>query len=171
MTSIKWSFIFYFEQYKTFKKTKSMRTMKTILSTLILSLVFISGNAQQSLSKKTDKAEDKTEYNYVVLTSNVEQLKPILMAAEYLMKEDEKHFGHFEIIICGKGAAELTDDKKMEEYLEGAGRVKANIMACGFSLKKFDIDPGKISDKIKIVDNGILYNMTLQKKGFLSLEL
>lgn len=148
-----------------------MKTMKTILSTLIISLIFMSGNAQQSLSKKATKIEDESLYNYVVLTTKIEQLTPILLAAEHLKNEGEKQYGNFEIIICGKNIGELTDEKKMEKYLEYAGRANATILACGFSLKKFDVDPEKIPNDIKIVENGILYNITLQKKGYLSLEL
>lgn len=148
-----------------------MRTMKTILSTLILSLVFMSGNAQKTMSKKVDKVEDATVYNYVVMTKKVDQLKPILMAAEALAKENDKEFGNFEIIICGKDIGEMTDHKKMEEFIKEAENVKATIMACGFSLKKFDVDPAKLPENVKIIDNGILYNMELQKKGYLSLEL
>lgn len=148
-----------------------MNTMKTILSTLILTLVFMSGNAQQSSLKSPTQLQDATVFNYVVMTKKVDQLKPILMTAETLLKENEKSFGNFEIIISGKDIAELTDQKKMEGFMEEAENLKVNIIACGFSLKKFEVDPDKLPKNVKVIENGILYNMELQKNGYLSLEL
>ena len=145
--------------------------MKTILSTLILSLVLMSGSAQKMELKPVNQGESKSIHNYVVLTRNVDQLKPIIMAAQQLAKEDEKQFGNFEIIICGKDIVSLTDQEKMKEHLQQAEELKINILACGFSLKKFDVNPDKIPENIKIVENGILYNLELQKKGYFSLEL
>ena len=115
--------------------------------------------------------EESVIYNYVVITKNLDQLNPILLAAEALAKDDEKRFGNFEIIICGKNIGDLTDEKKMEGFMKQADMAKANIIACGFSLKKFEVDPDKLPKNMKIVDNGILYNLELQKKEYLSLEL
>lgn len=145
--------------------------MKTILSTLVLSLIFITSSAQQSFSAEKTKTGDENINNYVVLTRKVEQLKPILLAAQQLAKEDNKQFGNFEIIVCGKEIGELTNEEKMKTHLENAERVNATIIACGFSLNKFKVDPQKIPSNIKIIDNGILHNINLQKKGYYSLEL
>lgn len=139
--------------------------MKTILSTLILSAFFIFGNTQQSFSQETET------HNYVVLTKKVAQLKPILLAATALSKEDGTSFGKFEIIVCGKEIGDLTDLEKLQPHLEAAEKVGANIIACGFSLNKFHVDAKKLPKDMEIVDNGILYNLELQKKGYLSLEL
>ena len=139
--------------------------MKTILSTLILSMLFIGGNAQQANAQKTE------QQNYVVLTKKVEQLKPILLAATALAKEDGANFGHFEIIVCGKEIGDLTDLEKIQTHVQAAEKVGATIVACGFSLQKFKVDAQKLPKNIKIVENGILYNFELQKKGYLSLAL
>lgn len=139
--------------------------MKTILSSLILSAFFILGNTQQSFSQETEL------HNYVVLTKKVAQLKPILLAAEALAKEDGTNFGNFEIIVCGKEIGDLTDTEKINAHLATAEKVGANIIACGFSLKKFKVDPKKLPKNMQIVENGILHNLQLQKKGYLSLSL
>jgi len=139
--------------------------MKTILSTLILSMVLVVGTIQQSHSQESAK------HNYVVLTKKVAQLKPILLAAKSLAAEDGKSFGNFEIIVCGKEIGDLTNLEKMQIHLAEAEKVGANIIACGFSLKKFQVDAKKLPKNMKIVANGILYNLELQKKGYLSLSL
>lgn len=145
--------------------------MKTILSTLILSFVLMSGSAQKMAISKINQDEKSTVFNYVVMTKKVDQLEPILLAALHLLKEDERHFGNFEVIVCGKDIVSLTDEEKMNEFLKRAEEYKVQILACGFSLKKFEVEPEKIPGNIKIVENGILHNLELQKKGYLSLEL
>jgi|SRR5690554_5825129 len=145
--------------------------MKTILSTLILSFVLITGNAQKMSVSNISQKENSTVFNYVVLTKKVDQLEPIILAAAHLVKENEREFGNFEVIVCGADIVSLTDEKKMEQFLKRADEYKVQILACGFSLKKFEVDPNKIPDNVKVVENGILYNIELQKKGYLSLEL
>lgn len=139
--------------------------MKALYSTLILSLFLVLGTTQQSFSQ-----ENKTQ-NYVVLTKKIEQLKPILLAAKDLAAEDGANFGKFKIIVCGKEIGDLTDIENLQPHLDTAKKVGAKIIACGFSLKKFKVDAEKLPANMEIVDNGILYNFELQKKGYLSLEL
>lgn len=112
-----------------------------------------------------------TKQNYVVLTKKVEQLKPILLSAEALKKEDGAQFGVFKVIVCGKNIADVTDLGKMEPHLEKAAELGVELIACGFSLKKFQVDADKVPDEMSMVDNGILYNLQLQKIGYKSLGL
>lgn len=139
--------------------------MKTLFSTLIFSLFLVMGNSQYANSQETET------HNYVVLTKKTQQLKPILLAAKELAKEDGKHFGKFEIIVCGKVIGGLTNLETMQPHLSEAEKIGANIIACGFSLKRFKVDPKNLPKNMEIVDNGILHNLQLQKKGYLSLGL
>ena len=139
--------------------------MKTFFSTLILSLVAVIGTAQTSLSQQAE------QHNYAVMTKNVQQLKPILLAAKELAKEDGDQFGKFEIVVCGKNIGDLTNHKDLEPHLKEAKNLGANIIACGFSLKKFNVDPILLPKEMEIVENGILHNFKRQKQGYLSLEL
>ncbi|SOC79572.1 DsrE/DsrF-like family protein [Salinimicrobium sediminis] len=115
--------------------------------------------------------EQQEQQNYVVLTKKVPQLKPILIAAESLAREDGHHFGKFEVIICGQTVKELTNKEMMQEHINKAKEQNVELVACGFSLKKFGVDRRDISPELKVVDNGILYNLQLQKKGYISLSL
>lgn len=139
--------------------------MKTLFSTLIFSLFVLTGNIQDSFS------QESATQNYVVLTKKIQQLKPILLAAKELSKEDGKHFGSFEIIVCGKEIGDLTNLEAMQPHLKEAKEIGANIIACGFSLKRFKVDPKNLPKNMEIVENGILHNLKLQKKGYLSLGL
>lgn len=115
--------------------------------------------------------EQHEHHDYVVLTKKVQQLKPILIAADELAKEDGKHFGKFEIIICGQTVKELTDKKMMKDFISKAKEQKVDLVACGFSLNKFGVDRKDISPELRVVENGILYNLQLQKKGYINLSL
>lgn len=115
--------------------------------------------------------EQPEHHDYVVLTKKVQQLKPILIAADELAKEDGKHFGKFEIIICGQTVKELTDKEMMRDFINKAKEQKVDLVACGFSLNKFGVDRKDISPELRVVENGILYNLQLQKKGYINLSL
>lgn len=109
--------------------------------------------------------------NYIVITKKVDQLKPLILSAEALRKEDGVNFGKFEIVVCGKDIGDITIPDKIDEHLQNAHKQGVDIIACGFSMKRFGVDPEEIPDGIRIVDNGILYNLRLQKQGYKSLGL
>ncbi|WP_215223945.1 sulfur reduction protein DsrE [Echinicola shivajiensis] len=134
--------------------------LKSLLLFLILTVWGIS-------SLHAQDTHSDAKFDYVVLTKKIAQLQPILMAAESLSKEPS--FGSFEVIICGKEVVELKDHHKMKVYIDKANELGVTLNACGFSLKKFGVAPEEVS--LKIVENGILYNLQLQQKGFISLEL
>ncbi|MFO7719990.1 MAG: sulfur reduction protein DsrE [Gillisia sp.] len=130
---------------------------------LVLALSMFPAKAQNTMH------HDKN--NYVVLTSKIPQLQPIILTAEALAKEDGEKFGDFQVIICGKTVTDLTDKVTIEKFMDKAKEAHVNIVICGFSLKQFGVDQKEIPQELDVVDNGILYNFQLQKKGYLSIEL
>lgn len=140
--------------------------MKIILQ---ISFLYLLAAMANPLSAQVN--DQSTKHNYVVLTKKIEQLKPILLSAEALKKEDGADFGAFKVIVCGKNIADVTDLGKMEPHLKKAANLGVDLIACGFSLKKFQVDPDKVPDGMSKVDNGILYNLQLQKKGYNSIGL
>lgn len=109
--------------------------------------------------------------NYVVLTKKVPQLQPIILTAEALKAEDGQNFGDFQVIICGKEIGDITDAEKISGFIEKAEKAGVKLVACGFSLNKFKVDKTKVPKEMKVVENGILYNFQLQKKGYKSISL
>lgn len=136
-----------------------------ILSSIVLFFSFFHkpAAAQENFSEQKE--------NYVVLTKKIPQLQPIFLTAEALTTEDGTRFGDFKVIICGKNVQGLTDKKMMQKYIDQAKKINVDLIICGFSLNKFGVDKNKISPELKIVENGILYNFQLQKKGYRSLSL
>ncbi|PTX43627.1 hypothetical protein C8P64_2157 [Christiangramia gaetbulicola] len=138
--------------------------MKTIIySSIIILLSVFAGNEA--------KAQRDSSYNYVVLTKKLPQLKPILLTAEKLKEKDGDRFGEFQVIICGKTIEDITKPEKIDKFRTISDKIGVQLVACGFSLNKFEVDIEKVPSDIKIVENGILYNFELQKKGYLSLGL
>ncbi|MFD2826492.1 sulfur reduction protein DsrE [Leeuwenhoekiella polynyae] len=121
---------------------------------------------------KTQAQENQpTKSNYVVLTKKVPQLQPILLTAEALRAEQGDSFGDFQVIICGKEIGDITQDDLITPFIERAKKAGVQIIACGFSLKKFKVSRAAVPSGIKIVENGILHNFRLQHKGYKSLSL
>ena len=132
---------------------------------IILSLFTNPMQAQTSHEKHAD------HNNYVVLTRKVPQLKPILLAAEELAAQDGNKFGDFQVVVCGKAVQDLTNKGTMSDFIQQAEKAGVIINACGFSLKKFGVDKSQLPSSLRVVENGILHNFELQKKGYLSIEL
>ncbi|MHB9142862.1 MAG: DsrE family protein [Paludibacter sp.] len=140
--------------------------MKTYI--LIFSVVF---TFLISASSQAQNPANTTKHNYIVLTRDIKQLKPIILAAKELSGEDGNQFGEFKVIICGKTITDLIQKDKINSYLEMAEKYHVELYACGFSLKQFNIRPEDLPKQIHVTENGILYDFQLQKKGYLSIEL
>ncbi|MDO5522680.1 MAG: hypothetical protein Q4G48_01390 [Bacteroidia bacterium] len=108
--------------------------------------------------------------NYIVLTSNIEQLEAIAHAAELLRADDEDDdfFGEVIAVLCGKTVAEIVYADKLLEKTRAAD---VNVKVCGFSVEKNSVNPDDIPADVEIVKNGIWYCMEKQKEGYLSLGL
>lgn len=140
--------------------------MKTfILSSVAILLAVFTNPVNAQEKSKND------QQNYVVLTKKLPQLQPIFLTAEALAEEDGDNFGNFEVIICGKTVQELPGNEMMQQYIDRAKKAKVDLVICGFSLKKFGVDQKDISPELRTVENGILYNLQLQKKGYTSISL
>jgi intracellular sulfur oxidation DsrE/DsrF family protein len=138
---------------------------------LLTGLVIMLGLFSNPIKAQNAHEKHADHINYVVLTRKVPQLKPILLAAEELKAQDGDKFGDFQVVVCGQAVQDLKDKETMHGFLEMAEKNKVTINACGFSLKKFRVNKEDLPETLKVVDNGILHNFELQKKGYLSIEL
>ena len=142
--------------------------MKNIITILTLAFAF---TLTQSTTAQDLSSINTKKKNYIVLTKKVQQLKPITLAAEEMKAEDGSEYGEFHVVFCGKDIPQLTDEKFMKPYLEMLEKGNVKLIACGFSLKKFGVDPDELPKGIEIVDNGIAYSLKLKKLGFYGMEL
>lgn len=109
--------------------------------------------------------------NYLVLSKNIQQLKPVLLTVNQLAKEDGKKYGEFYVIICGKTVNDISDNSDFNILLEKAKAQNVKVFVCGISLSKFNINPETLPSNLEITPNGILYSFQLTKKGFITLTI
>lgn len=112
-----------------------------------------------------------TKNNYLVLSKNIEQLKPVLLTANALAEEDGKKYGAFYLIFCGKTVNDIEDNPDFNEQLKKAKAQHVKVFVCGISLSKFNINPDTLPDNLEITPNGILSGFQLVKKGFITLTI
>src|SRR5690554_1626337 len=134
--------------------------MKNIISILSLALVFVLTHNVIAQDLENVNVNKK---NYIVLTKKVGQLKPIVLAAEEMKKADGDSYGSFHVVFCGKRIEALTDKKRMKKHIERLNNSGVKLIACGFSLDKFGVNPKKLPEGVEIVDNGIAYALKLKK--------
>lgn len=108
--------------------------------------------------------------NYIILAKQIPQLEIILMTAEELAQRED-NTGDFQALICGKEVTELTDHQKMAPWIKRAEEAGVSLVVCGFSLNMFKVDRTQLPDGIKVVDNGLIHVVDLQKKGYISVSL
>lgn len=117
-------------------------------------------------------AQDKTsKNNYVVLSTKVGHLMPVIITAESLKADDGQMFGDFQVIIYGKDVGDITDTETMKPIIARAEKVGVQIAVCEMALKKFNVDKSKVPQGIEIVPNAFMHNFQLQNKGYKSISL
>ncbi|MFY0712644.1 DsrE family protein [Seonamhaeicola sp. NFXS20] len=140
-----------------------MKNSILFITTILLLLFGTSQLQAQNINSKKN--------NYLVLSKNVQQLKPVLLTANELAKEDGKKYGAFYVIICGKTVNDILDNPDFNALLEKAKAQKVKVFVCGISLSKFNINPKTLPNNLEITPNGILYGFQLTKKGFITLTI
>lgn len=125
-----------------------------------------------TLSAQAQSLPEKDKNNYVVSTSKIPQLQPIILTAESLKVEDGENFGDFQVILYGLQIEGLTDLEKMDPIVKKAEAAGVEIMVCQLSLNKLEIDPRELHPEIKVVGHAFTHLLQLQKnKNYYSIEL
>lgn len=139
--------------------------MKRSLGTLMLLIMLgITGNAQ------TNPQGDMN--NYVVSTTKIPQLQPILLTAEALKEEDGAKFGDFQIVMYGPNVKGLTNKEEIETYIRKAKAAGVSISVCKISLDRMGIDQSELHGYIQVVEHAFTHLIQLQKnKNYYSLQL
>lgn len=151
--------------------------MKTTLKIiLILSILFAASCTQsKEESKQTSAAETSQTHNdvtnYIVLTSNIQQIRSISEGAQMLKAENPDAYGKTEVVVCGKTVTEITNTEVMAPILKAISEGNLDVKICGFSINEHNVDANLIPAPLTIVENGIWYNFKKQAEGFRSLGL
>jgi intracellular sulfur oxidation DsrE/DsrF family protein len=140
-----------------------MKNSIILIATLILSILGISTLHAQDIPPELN--------NYLVLSKNIKQLKPVLLTAQELAIEDGEQFGEFQLIICGKTVTDIPNNSEFTELLAQAKLQNVKVVACGLSLKKFKVNQDQLPSQMSVVKNGILHSFQLKKKGYFTLTI
>tara|TARA_R110000823_G_C15928249_1_gene499260 strand:+ start:980 stop:1396 length:417 start_codon:yes stop_codon:yes gene_type:complete len=138
--------------------------MKNISIITMVMFLFIIGTAQAQTTNNESN-------NYLVLSKNIEQLKPVMLTATELEKQDGNDYGAFYVIFCGKTVQDISKNSEFESLSKQAKEQNLKVFVCGLSLKKFGIDPKDLPKTIKVTENGILDGFQLTKQGFITLTI
>ncbi len=131
---------------------------------MLLIMLGITGNAQ------TYPQGDLN--NYVVSTTKIPQLQPIILTAEALREEDGVKYGDFQIVMYGSNVKGLTNKEEMEIYTGKAKAAGVSISVCKISLDRLGIDLSELHEYIQVVDHAYTHLIQLQKnKNYYSLQL
>ena len=109
--------------------------------------------------------------DYFVLNRNVKQLKAIALAAGDLAELDGEKYGVFQVVICGKSVKDLANAETMAPFMKLLNENEVEVIACGFSLKKFEVEEAELPEGVKVVTNGIYFGFERQKAGAYSITL
>ena len=109
--------------------------------------------------------------NYLILSTNIQQLQPILLTAKELTKEDGKKMGEFHVIFCGKTVKDMADATKFTALLDEAKAAGVKVFVCGLSLQQFSVSKESLPANLELTQNGILHALQHQKKGFITLSI
>ncbi|WP_019038270.1 DsrE family protein [Psychroflexus tropicus] len=140
--------------------------MKHSITYITAFLVLILGTAQLKAQTSISGQND-----YVVLSKNIKQLKPILMTATALAKEDGEAYGEFKVLFCGKTVTDIKANPKLQALLKQAALQNIEVYVCGLSLRAFGVSPEELPQPLEVVDNAILHGFQLKKQGFISLTI
>lgn len=131
---------------------------------LVLIMLGITGNAQNN--------QQGDRNNYVVSTTKIPQLQPIILTAEALREEDGAKYGDFQIVMYGSNVKGLTNKEEMETYTGKAKAAGVSISVCKISLDRLKIDQSELHEYIQVVDHAYTHLIQLQKnKNYYSLQL
>ncbi len=150
--------------------------MKTKLSILVLalaSLFFVACTESQQSNQDDVAQSDNTPKveNYIVLTSNIQQIRSISHAAQLMKAQSPDTLGKVEVVVCGKTVKETTNPDVMQPILEAIAAGQLDVKLCGFSINQLGVDKSLVPEPITIVENGIYYNFQKQHEGYMSLGL
>ncbi|WP_037374155.1 hypothetical protein [Salinimicrobium xinjiangense] len=131
---------------------------------MMLMMLGITANAQSGIQEEMN--------NYVVSTTKIPQLLPIILTAEALKEEDGSRFGDFQIVMYGSNVKGLTNKEEMETYTGKARAAGVKIAVCKLSLERLEIDAAELHEYFEVVDHAFTHLIQLQKnKNYYSLQL
>ncbi|MCY4779446.1 hypothetical protein ORI89_07280 [Sphingobacterium sp. UT-1RO-CII-1] len=146
-------------------KMKSLFT--TILSVLLLSVTLLA--TAQTSTNTNGLIYNGTSTKFGVMITDVMHFKVALETAELMNLKKNGYI--FEIVMVGKLAKEIAENKELKADIEKSEAVGAKLVVCEYALDLFKVDKSKIDKRIEITKNAWLYMFELKDKGYNTLDI
>jgi intracellular sulfur oxidation DsrE/DsrF family protein len=149
-----------------------MKNMKKINKLMIVAVsALLLAACTQTTDQKSEPvvATENSEVmktDYLILTSNVQQIKAIAHAVSLMQQDEKYHFNSMEVVVCGQTVTELTKPEVMEPILKAVADANLKLKACGFSVNGQKVDRTQLPPEIEVVENGIAYALAKQLAGY-----
>lgn len=148
--------------------------IKTVIATILtLGAVFSAGLAYGNATtpSKAQLTHSLTGVSFLVREPN--HIKAALLTAQQILSAQiEFKASSASIVICGpSGVAVAVRGHEMEKDFIRAKDNGIDVSVCGLTLKEKNIDPAAITDSVRIVENGMVEILRLQKLGYDTVQL
>ncbi|MCW4468906.1 DsrE family protein [Flavobacterium sp. MFBS3-15] len=145
-----------------------MKKLTVILLSLMASLFPAQLSAQELTVAEVENAI-KADGKYAMLVRNAEHLQASVKTAAALIKDNPGL--DFRIVVCGPIVKEVAGDAATRELMDRAKKEGVIILACGISMKKFNIAAADLPRTVQVTENGLLYIFGLQENGYKTITL
>ena len=145
-----------------------MKKLILILLALIAPLFTTQMNAQELTIAQVENSIQK-DGRYAMLVRNAEHLQAAVKTGADLIKDNPGL--DFQIVVCGALVKDIAGNAATRELMDRAEKEGVIILACGISLKKFNIAAADLPRTVQVTENGLLYIFGLQENGYKTITL
>lgn len=145
-----------------------MKKLTVILLSVMASLFTIQLSAQELTVAEVENSI-KADGKYAILVRNAEHLQASVKTAAGLIKDNPGL--QFKIVVCGPLVKDVAGDAATRGLMDSAEKEGVTVLACGISMKKFNIAAADLPRSAQVTENGLLYIFGLQENGFKTITL
>lgn len=145
-----------------------MKNLSIVLLTLMCTL-FTAQLSAQELTVAQIENSIKKDGKYAMLVRNAEHLEASVKTGAELIKQNPSIA--FQIVVCGPLVKDIADVAAMRQLMYRAEEEGVTVLACGISMKKFNIAAADLPRSVKVTENGLLYIFGLQENGYKTITL
>lgn len=142
-------------------------TLFIVVTSLSLSSTTLFAQADTDVTKIENSIKKNGKYALLVQKTN--HLKAAIKTGENFKAQSAKI--QFQIVVCGELVKEISNDESLKTLISEANSKGIKILACGLSIKQFQVDTTLLPTVMPITENGLIYMFGLQENGFVTIEL
>ena len=141
----------------------------TVILLSVMAALFTAQLSAQELTVAEIENSIKADGKYAMLVRNAEHLQASVKTAAGLIKDNPGL--DFQIVVCGPLVKDVAGDAATRELMDRAEKEGVIVLACGISMKKFNISAADLPRTVQVTENGLLYIFGLQENGYKTITL